>query len=108
MKRPTIVVLAGVAHFAAQMSVYVIAFAMGPRDDAWGAMLYRLAQALTFPFVWLAERRGGPPLGFLYFAANSALWAGLLWLVLRLLRLPRVRGGGAGGSRGAPGRQGPC
>jgi hypothetical protein len=96
MKRLLIVGIVGGAHLLTQIASYVLALALGPDG---GTPLYGFLQVLTFPMVWLAERLELPRLGSLYFVANSALWAGAVYLVLFAVGLPREPTAGGESSR---------
>jgi hypothetical protein len=85
--------IVGVAHFFSQIGVYVVAAAVGPeaavREIA-GVSLYRMAEVLTFPTVYLAERLAWSGIGALAFVLNSLVWALAAYAVLRLLGRPRA------------------
>jgi hypothetical protein len=97
-KRLRVAAIAGLVHCAMQFLVYVIAFAVGPDGataERGGVSLYGIAEVLTFPVVWFAERSALqlPALGIVYLLANSAVWAAAAYALLRLLGWPRRRSG---------------
>lgn len=91
-KRLLVAALAGGFHLLLQAGLYALGFALGPEGatrEVLGISLYGVTSVVTFPFVPLVERLGWSGLGLLALPANSAAWAGGLYLALGLA--PRGR-----------------
>jgi hypothetical protein len=79
--------LVAALHFALQIGIYALGFALGPEAvtrHVLGVSLYGIAGVLTLPFVPLAERFGWSGLGMLLLPLNSAAWGVSLYLALSL------------------------
>ena len=79
--------LAGAIHFALQLGLYALSFAVGPEGvtrEVLGVSLYDIAKVVTFPFVHLAERLGWSGTGMVALPLNSTAWAACLYVALSL------------------------
>lgn len=84
-------IIFGVGHFLLQISVYVCAFAFGPRmtmKTVIGISFYDVAVVITFPFVFLAEHFQWKALGVGALPLNSLVWASAGYVILLATRKP--------------------
>jgi hypothetical protein len=90
-RRTRLAAVVGIAHFIAQVAIYALAMVVGPgaveREIA-GVSLYRIAEILTFPTIYLAERLAWSGIGALAFVLNSLVWALAAWAIVGVLGRP--------------------
>ncbi len=92
-------VVFGGLHFALQIVLYALGFAVGPEAatrEVLGVSLHGIAVVVTFPFVTLAERLQWSGVGIAAFLLNSVAWGAAFrfaaagWAAVRKRRSPRA------------------